>query len=205
MACKDCTTEERHARHLQALRGLARAQASGALAGLAGGAGGGQLGGLEPGAWFPDRADIDAETEAFDGRLNAWLLDYETAANRLPASVIQQVDAFVARWRDMRASYYVVGKVRADAVFDAEAEWNRLRDQVTSYGATSAIAPATVTVGGQQVRADQIPAGSSTLDRVEGLAKWAALIVGGAAAYKIAADLGAFKKLGGLFGGGGRQ
>ncbi len=181
-----------HAVHLQVFRGLARAHRSGALAALADGGG---LGGLEPGAWFPSRADTDAETEAFDARLNAWLLDYASAANRLPTALVQQVDSFVVRWRDLRATYYFLPKIRADEVLDAEAEWNRLRDQVTSYGATSAITPATVTVDGREVRADQIPAGSSTIDKVERIAKWGAIIVGGAAAIKVASDLGVFSKV----------
>jgi hypothetical protein len=188
----------RHAVHLQVFRGLARAHASGALGDVAGGGG---LGELVPGDWFPSRTDIDAETERFDAQLNAWLLDYSTTANRLPAAVVQQVDAFVTRWRDLRASFYVVQKFRADEIFNAEAEWNRLRDQVDSLGVSSAITPATVTLSdGSRVRADKIPPGLSTLDRVESIAKWAAIIVAGAAAYKIASDLGAFKKLGGLFG-----
>ncbi len=191
-----CHCKDDNPRRRQALAALARAHRSGALAGVASGG----LGSLEPGAWFPSRDEIDAETESFDGRLNAWLFDYQRQVGRLPAAIIQQVDNFVERWRDLKNSMYFVGKVRADAVLSMEAEWNRLRDQVAGYGATSAIAPSMVTVNGKEVRADQIPGGQSTFDRIENLAKWGAIIVAGGAAIKIATDLGAFKKLGGLVG-----
>jgi hypothetical protein len=79
-----------------------------------------------------------------------------------------------------------------------QAEWNRLRDQVSSFGASTSILPSMVTVDGRQVRADQIPPETSTFDRIESLAKWGAVIVGGAAALKVASDLGAFTKIAGL-------
>jgi hypothetical protein len=199
-----CHCHDDDPRRRRVLRQLARAQASGALAGVAGGG----LGALEAGAWFPTPAEIDAETEAFDGRLNAWLFDYQTQIGRLPKALVQQVDNFVERWRDLRASFYLpflgFTKTRGDAILGMQAEWNRLRDQVAGYGAESAIAPSMVTVDGREVRADQIPPGQSTFDRIESLAKWGAVIVGGAAAFKIASDLGAFKKIGGLIGARGR-
>jgi hypothetical protein len=204
MACRDCTTEEptrpareRHARHMQALRGLASAHASGALGELAGGGGDG-LGSLEPGAWSYEPALLDAEAEDFDGRLNAWMDDY--ARTQVPESLRQQVDAFILRWRELKDESYFFTAKRGQSILSAEAEFNRFRDQVAAYGGTSAIAPSMVRVDGKDVRADQIPAGSSTLDRVEAIAKWGAVIVGGAALLKVASDLGAFKKLGGLVG-----
>jgi len=195
--CKD-DDPRRAQRQRVALAQLARAHASGALAGVAGGGGG--LGSLEPGSWSYEPSALDAEAESFDARLNAWMNDYARAANRLPAALVQQVDAFIERWRDLKNSSYFFTGARGKAILTAEAEWNRLRDQVASYGVTSSIAPSTVTVGGEEVRADQVPPEKSTFDRIENLAKWGAIIVGGAAAVKVAHDLGAFRKLGGLVG-----
>lgn len=194
--CKD-EDPRRTLRQRAALVQLARAVRSGALADLAGGGG---LGSLEPGAWSYEPAALDAEAASFDARLNAWMNDYARAAGRLPPALVQQVDAFIVRWRDLKDSFYFFTGARGTAILAAEAEWNRLRDQVAGYGATSSIAPSTVTVDGREVRADQIPPGSSTLGRIESLAKWGAVIVGGAAVVKVATDLGAFKKLGGLIG-----
>jgi hypothetical protein len=182
-----------------ALAHLGRAHRSGALGELAAAS----LGDLTAGAWFPDRSEIDAETEAFDGRLNAWMVDYQSGFEKIPASVAQQVDDFISRWRDLRSTYYFLGKVRADAVLAMESEWNRLKDQVAGYGATSSVAAATVLVDGKAVRADQIPPGSSTLDRVETIVKWGAVLVGGVAAWKVASDLGLVAKVSRLFSGGG--
>jgi hypothetical protein len=181
-----------HAVHLQVFRGLARAHRSGALAALAGGGG---LGSLEPGSWSYEPASLDAEAEAFDGRLNAWMNDYAAVANRLPAALVQQIDDYIQRWRKLKDSSYFFTGARGAAILQLEAEWNRFRDQVASYtGSSSAITPATVTVDGQEVRADQVPAGSSTIDKVERIAKWGAIIIGGAAAIKVASDLGVFAK-----------
>jgi hypothetical protein len=196
-----CNCHDDDPRRRRVLRQLARAHASGALAGVAAGGG---LGSLEPGGWSYEPAALDAETESFDGRLNAWMNDYAAAASRLPAALVQQVDAFIERWRELRNSSYFFTGARGQAILAMQAEWNRLRDQVASHGAPSSIAPSTVTVGGREVRADQIPPGQSTFDRIEHLAKWGAIIVGGAAAIKVATDLGAFKKLGGLIAARGR-
>lgn len=186
----------RHAIHLEAFRGLARAHRSGALAALAAlPDSGGGLGSLEPGAWSYEPAILDAEAADFDGRLNAWMNDYAAAAGRLPASLVQQIDDFIGRWRTLKDSSYFFTGARGAAILQFEAEWNRFRDQVASYaGKSSAITPATVTVDGQEVRADQVPSGSSTIDRVERIAKYAAIAIGGAAALKVAADLGVFAK-----------
>lgn len=195
-----CNCHDDNPRRQRALRQLARAQLSGALASVAAGG----LGALEAGAWFPSRSEIDAETESFDARLNAWMLDYQSEIGGVPKALIQQVDAFILRWRELKNSMYFIAKTRADAILAAQAEWNRLRDQVAHYGAESSIAPSMVTVAGREVRADQIPPGVSTFDRIESLAKWGAIIVAGGAAIKVATDLGAFKKIGGLIGARGR-
>lgn len=196
--CDGCGGLEREKRRATALRQLTAAHAAGALAGLGG------LGDLTPGAWFAlDRSSIDAETQSFDGRLNAWMTDYQAATATIPAPVIQQIDDFIGRWRALKDSWYFVGKTRADAIIAMEAEWNRFRDQVAGYaGKESAVAAATVTVDGKTVRADEIPPGTDTLSRVESMAKWAALLVGGVVAYKVASDLGVVAKIGGLLKGG---
>lgn len=191
-----CNCHDDDPRRLRVLRQLARAQRSGALASVAGGG----LGALEAGAWFPSRDEIDAETESFDGRLNAWMFDYQSEIGGVPKALIQQVDAFIVRWRDFKNSMYFIAKTRADSLLAFQAEWNRLRDQVAGYGATSSIAPSMVMADGREVRADQVPPSASTFDRIESLAKWGAVIVGGAAALKVASDLGAFKRIGGLIG-----
>ena len=191
---------DREQRRALALRQLARAHSSGALAGLGDL---GDLGDLDPNTLFPDRTDIDREENAFDGRLNAWMVDYQAKFDKIPVSVSQQVDAYIARWRDFHASWYLVGRSRVSSILAFEAEWNRIRDQVAAFGATSAVEAVTVQVDGKTVRADQIPPGTSTLDRVEGIAKWAALLVGGIAAWKVASDLGVVAKVGQLVRGGG--
>jgi hypothetical protein len=189
--CASVATREK--RRAKALRELTAAHAAGTLGGL------GDLGGLEAGAWLPARADIEAEEEAFDGRLNAWMVDYQAGANRLPAAIVQQVDDFIARWRDLHASFFIISKTRADAVIALEAEFNRLKAQLAAAGVASTVAPATVSVDGKEVPADEIPPGSSTLDRVESIAKWAGLAVAGVVAFKVVSDLGLITKIGGLF------
>ncbi len=194
-----CHCKDDDPRRRQVLAALARAHRSGALGDLA--SGGGGLGSLEPGGWSYEPAALDAEAESFDQRLSAWQLDYARAANRLPASLVQQVDGFIERWRDLHNSSYFFTGARGAAILAMEAEFNRLRDQVAGYApTTTAIAPSMVTVGGREVRADEIPPQASTFDRIENLAKWGAIIVAGGAAIKVASDLGAFKKLGGLVG-----
>ncbi len=196
----DCCKDKRRA---QALRDLHRAYNGGALHHVASGAlelGG--FGDLEAGAWFPTRSDVEAEQEAFNGRLNAWMVDYQTVTNKIPAALLSQVDDFIGRWRDLYGSFFVLSKNRADSILSLEAEWNHLRDQIDGYGANTSVAPATVTVDGKQVRADEIPPGSSTIDRVETIVKWGGIALASAAALKIASDLGIFARLGRLVGGG---
>jgi hypothetical protein len=188
---------DREKRRVRALAQLTRAHASGALAGLAGDDE--QLGSLTPGDWWPNPKDVQAEEDAFDERLNAWMVDYQAVAAQLPAPVIQQIDGFIARWRDLRASFNVFSATRANAILKLEAEFNGYHDQVAQLsGRASSIAPAMASVDGKEVRADQIPPGSSTLDRVESIAKWGAILVGGIAAWKVASDLGIVAKVGGL-------
>jgi hypothetical protein len=186
-------------RRVKALRDLHRAYHGGALGDLA--AGGLQLGSLEAGAWFPTRGEVEEEQTAFDGRLNSWMIDYQRVTNRLPAALLAQVDDFITRWRDLSGSFFVLSKPRADAILALEAEWNRIRDQIDGYGANTTIAPATVTVDGRQVRADQVPPGSSTFDRIETIVKWGGVALASAAVLKIASDLGIFARIGRLVGG----
>jgi hypothetical protein len=126
------------------------------------------------------------------------MVDYQAGFSKLPTSVGQQVDEWIGRWRTFHSSWYLVGRSRVASILAFEAEWNRLKDQVAGYGASSAVQSATVTVDGRTVRADEIPPGSSTLERIESLAKWGALLVGGVVAYKVASDLGVVAKIGGL-------
>ena len=193
-----CSTPEKRRR--KALKQLRRAARSGALA-----AGGqlGDLGALEAGAWFPTRNEVEEEAEAFDGRLNAWMVDFQGGTNRVPPAVIQQVDDFIFRWRDLRSSFFVFSQPRANAILALESEFNQLQDKIASFGVSSSVGAAMVTVDGQQVRADKVPPGSSTLDRVTSLVKWGGLLVGGVAAYKVASELGLVARVARLFGGGG--
>lgn len=195
----ECCKDKRRAK---ALRDLHRAYNGGALHHVASGAlelGG--FGDLEAGAWFPTRSDVEAEQEAFNGRLNSWMVDYQSVANKIPAALLNQVDDFIGRWRDLYGSFFVISKTRADAILALEAEWNHIRDQIDGYGANTAVGPATVTVDGKQYRADQTPPGSSTLDRVETIVKWGGIALASAAALKVASDLGIFARVGRLFGG----
>jgi len=176
----------------QALRKLGRAHQAGALAGL------GDIGDIDMSAFVVSQSSLDQESDAVDGRLNAWMLDYETAAARLPPAYVQQVDDFIARWRKIRATFYFFQTSRLTDIVNSEAEFNRLRDQFLTYGQTTAIAPATVTADGQTVRSDQIPPGSDWIQKAEGALKWAGLLVGGVALLKITSDLGVFRRLGAL-------
>jgi len=187
----------RHAAHLQAFRSLARAHRSGALAALAGGDA--QLGDLQPGKLSYEPAVLDAEAQAFDGRVNAWMEDYQAQAGHLPQSLIDQIDGFIVRWRDFKDSFYFFTGARGAALLQYEAEFNRYHDQVAGYsGSSSAVAPATVTVDGKPVRADQVPDDVDTISRIENIAKWAGLLLAGGVVVKVASDAGAFKALGQL-------
>lgn len=163
---------------------------------------GGQLGDIDMSTFVVSQSTIDAESDAFDGRLNAWLLDYSAAAARLPPSFVQQVDDFVFRWRKIKDDFYFFQTNRLHDIVNAEAEFNRYRDQFLSYGQTTAIEPATVTANGKTVRSDQIPPETSWLSQVRTIAIWGGVAVAGVAAIKITSDLGLFKKVGHLIPGG---
>jgi hypothetical protein len=173
---------------------IGRAHQAGALSQIAA-----QLGDLQPGKLSYEPSVLDAEAQSFDGRLNAWMEDYQAAANVLPQSLIDQIDAFIQRWRDFKDSFYFFTGARGAAILQYEADFNRFHDQVASYtGKASAVAPSTVTVDGKPVRADQVPDGVDTISRIETIAKWGALLLAGGVAVKIASDVGAFKALGQL-------
>lgn len=172
-------------------RGLARARR----------AAGGGLGDIDMSSFVVSQATIDAESDAFDGRLNAFLLDYAAAAARLPPSFVQQVDDFVSRWRKIKDDFYFFQTNRLHDVINAEAEFNKFRDQFLGYGQTTAIAPATVTANGETHRSDQIPPDADWLSRVRTIAIWGGVAVAGIAAIKISSDLGVFRRLGHLAGG----
>ena len=193
----ECCHDERRAR---ALAHLGQAHRSGALGDLAAGH---ILGDLDPSSIVLDRSDIDREESAFDERLNAWMVDYQGGFGKIPPAVSAQVDAYIERWRAFHASWYLIGVTRASSILAFQAEWNRLKDQVAGYGATSAVEAATALVDGKQVRADQIPPGSSTLDRVTMLVKWGGLLLGARAAYKLVSDLGIVSRIGRMVSGGG--
>jgi hypothetical protein len=171
----------RNGRGGRALRRLAHAHRSGYLA---------QLGDIDMSSFVVSSGAIDAEAEAFDGRLNAFLNDYAAAAARLPASFVQFVDDFVGRWRKQKDSFYFFQTSRLTDLISTEAEFNRLRDQFVGYGQSTAIAPATVTANGATVRADQIPPASSWTDKATTALKWGALAVGGLMVLKIANEAG---------------
>jgi hypothetical protein len=196
-----CSTPEKRRR--QALKQLGRAHFTGALARVAAGGGGDQLGGLNPNDWVPPPGEVDDEEAAFDGRLNAWLVDYQAAYAKLPKPLTQQIDDFVARWR-ARSTFWIISKRKAEMVIGFEAEFNRFVDQVTAAGHPSSVAPATVSVDGVEYRADQIPPPPpGTFDRIESIVKWGGIVVGGVALYKVASELGLVARLGRLVGGGG--
>jgi hypothetical protein len=195
----ECCHDERRARALAQLR---RAHATGALAALAGGDVVPQLGALDPNAWIPSPKEVDAEEEEFDGRLNAWLLDYHAAAITLPAALVSQIDDFVERWR-ARSTFWILSARKAEMIIGFEGEWNRFVDQVAAYGHTTSVQPATVLVDGVEHRADQIPPPPpGTFDRIESIVKWAGIVVGGVALYKVASELGVVSRIGRLVGGG---
>jgi hypothetical protein len=160
----------------------------------------GGLGDIDTSSFVVTQGAIDAEAASFDDRVTSWQLDYATAAARLPPSFVQQVDGFIERWRKEKDAFYWFQTNRLAALLSFEAEFNRTRDQFLSYGQNTAIAPATVTAGGQTVRADQIPAGSDWFSQVRTIAIWGGVIVGGAAVLKISSDLGVFKGIGRLVG-----
>ncbi len=157
--------------------GLARARAAG-----------GGLGDIDMSSFVVSQATIDAESDAFDGRLNAFLLDYAAAAARLPPSFVQQVDDFVSRWRKIKDDFYFFQTSRLHDVINAEAEFNKFRDQFLSYGQTTAIAPATVTANGETHRADQIPPDADWSSGIITAVKWGGAIAGGLIILKVAHD-----------------
>jgi hypothetical protein len=179
----------------RALRQLGRAHQAGALAGL------GDIGDIDMSSFVVSESGLDQETVAFDGRLNAWLLDYAAAAATLPASFVAQVDAFVAAWRAQKDQFYWFQTSRLGDIVRSEGDFNRLRAQFLTYGQTTAVGPATVTADGQTVPTDQIPAGADWVSKLESSLKWAGLLVGGVALLKITSDLGVWKRLGRVAGG----
>lgn len=189
----------------KALKHLARAHASGALQALQLGDVDEQLGSLDPNAWIPDPKEVDAEEDSFDGRLNAWLVDYQAAAPSLSPALVSQIDDFVQRWRD-RSTFWVLSANKAKMIIGFEAEFNKFVDQVTAAGHPTAVQAATVNVDGVEHRADQIPPPPpGTFDHIETIVKWAGVIVGGVAAYKIASELGILSRIGRMIGGGGQS
>ncbi|MEO7827195.1 MAG: hypothetical protein ABIR60_08650 [Allosphingosinicella sp.] len=172
----------------RALHNIGRAHRSGALGGL---------GDIDMSSFVVSQATIDAEAAAFDGRLNAWLLDFAGAAAALPKSFVQQVDDFVGRWRAQKDAFWFQTNRLTD-LMNAESEFNRLKTQAAQLGAASSVGNATAIANGKRVDADKIPPGSSWFDRVETLVKVGGVIVGGVALIKVSSDLGVWKKLGRL-------
>lgn len=170
----------------RALRRLARAHRGGQLAGL---------GDIDMSSFVVSQSSIDAESQAFDGRLNAWLGDFARVAARLPAAFVQQVDDFVFRWRKQKDAFYFFQTSRLSDLMATEAEFNRLRDQYLGYGQSTAVAPATVTANGATVRADQIPQGTSWGDQVTTALKWGGVVVGGLVVLKVVHDTGIVTRL----------
>lgn len=170
----------------RALRRLGNAHRGGQLA---------QLGDIDMSSFVVSQAAIDAESAAFDGRLNAWLEDYARAAASLPAAFVAQVDDFVFRWRKQKDGWYFFQTNRLSDLIAAQAEFNRLRDQFLGYGKSTAIAPATVTANGATVRADQIPAGSGWADKATTALKWGGVVVGGLVVLKVVHETGAIARL----------
>lgn len=170
----------------RALRRLGQAHRGGQLAGL---------GDIDMSSFVISQGAIDAESAAFDGRLNAWLFDYASAAASLPPAFVQLVDDFVARWRKQKDAFYFFQTSRLSDLVKAEAEYNRLRDQFLSYGKATAVPAATVTANGATVRADQIPPESNFTDKAATALKWGAVLVGGLVALKVANEVGVVTRL----------
>lgn len=158
----------------------------------------GGLGDIDMSSIVVSQSGLDQETISFDGRLNAWLLDFAAAAARLPPSFVAQVDAFVTAWRAQKDSFYIFQTSRLGDIVRSEGDFNRLRAQFLGYGQSTGVGPATVTANGKSVGADQIPANADWFSKLEGSVKWVgiALVVG--VAYKVSSDVGLFKKIGGL-------
>jgi hypothetical protein len=148
----------------------------------------GGLGDIDMSTFVVSQSTIDAESDAFDGRLNAFLLDYSAAAARLPPSYVQKVDDFVFRWRKIKDDFYFFQTSRLHDVINAEAEFNKFRDQFLGYGQTTAIAPATVTADGKTVRSDEIPPGTDWSSGIVSALKWGGVIAGGLVVLKVAHD-----------------
>lgn len=159
------------------------------------------LGDIDVSSFVVSQATIDAESLAFDGRVNAWLGDFAAVAARLPKAFVQQVDDFIARWRKHKDEFYFFQTNRLNDLMGFEAEFNKLRARAEELGAASSITAATVTANGKTVDADKIPPGSSWLDGVTTAVKWAGVIAAGAAAVKVGSDLGLFKRIGRAIGG----
>ena len=183
----------------RALVAMGRAHKRGKLGASAGG-----LGDIDVSSFVVSQATIDAESKAFDGRVNAWLGDFAAQAARQPAAFVAQVDDFVFRWRAAKDAFYWFQTNRLTDLMTFEAEFNKLRNQAAQQGAPSSVGAATVTANGKTVDADKIPPGSSWVDGVTSAVKWAGVIAAGVAAVKVGSDLGVFKRIGRTIGGGAR-
>lgn len=161
--------------------------------------GGGGMGDtIDTSASYLTAGQIMRAADTFDVSLNAWFFDFSKAAAKLPKALVEQVDGFVKRWRDVKDSFYIFETTRIKDIVNAMAEWNGIRDTVAGYGVKSVVGPATVSVNGQQVAADKIPYTPDFFTQVASYAKWAGLAVGGLLLVKVAGDLGVTKQISGL-------
>jgi hypothetical protein len=147
---------------------------------------------------------VSAEIESFDGRLNAWLLDFGSYQTPyVGQAFIDQVDAFVSRWRAFPGEWFFWGTSRLEKLLSLEAEFNKLRDQADQLaaahgGQATTIQPATVTSRGQTYAAGQQPPDEDAISRITTLLKWGAGLAAVGLAVKVSSDFGLFRKLGSL-------
>lgn len=146
---------------------------------------------------------VDAEIESFDGRLNAWLVDFSTQTPYVGQAFIDQVDAFVETWRKFPDEWFFWGTNRLAKLLSLEAQFNALRAQADAMaaargGTKTNVGAATVTSRGQTYEAGKQPPDEDAITRITTLLKWGAGLAAVGLAVKVSADLGVWKKLGSL-------
>lgn len=146
---------------------------------------------------------VDAEIASFDGRLNAWLIDFADQTPYVGKAFIDQVDRFVEAWRKFPDEWFFFGTNKLSKLLSLEAQFNQLRDQANALaaangGSKSNVGAATVTSRGQTYEAGKQPPDEDAISRLTTLLKWGAGLAALGLAVKVSADLGLFKKLSSL-------
>lgn len=147
--------------------------------------------------------DVDAEIESFDGRLNAWLMDFSAQTPFVGQAFIDQVDAFVFSWREFKDEFFVWGTNKLAKLLQLEANFNKLKAQADALaqqhgGPQSTIADATVKSKGKEYSAGNQPWDEDIVSRLTSLVKWGGVLLAAGLAVKVSSDLGLFKKLGAI-------